>query len=147
MASVSFKNVTWGTGDHFWKGKLSQMAQNDQWLFENTPRINYNAWGVNKTGGVRILAGIALVTKRTGRGGNVAVSFGSFFSPGCKPIITVGINNLAQLVNSNYNLMGPGSATVPDHRGFRIAAYTTDAVASRNKITHGIYFNWIAVGW
>ena len=147
MASVSFKNVTWGTGDHFWKGKLSQMAQNDQWLFENTPKIRYNAWNVSKDGGVKITAGIVFIPKQNSRHVIATVNFGSFFSPGCKPVVTIGSNNLSGWANCHYNLIGLAGTSVPDHRGFRIRAIVVDPTPAQNKFTAGIYYHWMAVGY
>lgn len=125
--------------------KLQQLAVNDQWLFENTARIRYSANGLVRDSGLKIISGRTMHAVEPGRNFTYQnVYFGSFFSAGCKPVVTasveVGSHRMHRNKISLQSLSGPGSPL--DHTGF-MAIVSTEAT---NDLVAGA-IHWIAVGY
>ena len=145
MAALPYKSVSWGV-EPISKDKLNQMANNDQWLFENTPRMMYNARGVKKTSGVKILAGIALAPASKTTVTSVAVYFGSFFSQGCTPVVVATPVHASGRTRMHTIVKGIGTG-YPDHRGVTLVVTADEYNSAVNNFPYGMAFNYIAVGW
>lgn len=127
------------------------MTNNDQWLFENTPRITYSANSVRRNSGLKMLASHTRYpatpnSEYTG----VKVYFGNFFTPGCHPIVTATVSTSSS-PHKKYvtlcNIDGNNNEIV-DHRGFTGLIHAvpwqgTTFDALRNS---GI-LHWVAVGY
>lgn len=146
--STSYRPTTWGD-EYISADKLNQMAANDQYLFERTPTVYYNANGVSKrTGGMKIAAGQLIVPA------NKKISavhreyhFGSFFSQGCRPVVTTG---MCMTSGGRYHITIAGlgnNSALPDHRGVRFRVIANPLNSKDNKILHRVVVSWIAVGW
>lgn len=141
--TTPYKPITWGPLEPIFKDKLNQMTNNDQWLFENTPRMFYN-WNVKKTSGVKLAAGVARIGASKSHVGQTTIYFGNYFSPGCRPIITTG---LLTPKATRYHIAFRGIGSLfPDHRGFTVIAAANLAVQV-NRIESTIYIPWHAVGY
>lgn len=142
---MSYKPVTWGD-EPVYKNKLNQMAQNEQHLYENMPKLNFNTYGVKRTSGVKIMAAIAIVPGTTSTASAMTFNFGTFFSPGCKPVITTGIQPTQTTRWRNHAVITGISGFAPDHRGFKMFVMANEPSGSTNTIGT-TYVHFIAVGW
>jgi hypothetical protein len=134
-------------GEPLDRDKLNQVANNMQWLYENTPRIAYRAFGVNKSNGAKILAGVGTARYTLSSLSYATVYFGSFFSQGCQPIVTaVPIQNGDGRTRYETVVRGIGR-NQPDHRGCQIGITTDEYTQSKNHHPHSLTVNWIAIGW
>lgn len=141
-----YKAVSWNE-EPISVDKLNTMTNNDQWLFENTPRMKYHGYNILKTSGLRILATYALIPATTARASSRGVYFGSFFSQGCQPIV------VAQPVPTNSGqrrffvaVNGIGRA-VPDHTGATITLTASELNPKSDRIANQVYCHVIAIGW
>lgn len=145
MSATQYTPVTWGD-EPVYKDKLLQMTNNDQWLFENTPKVYYNAYGIKKASGVKVMAGLLLLPPSASTYSASTCYFGSFFTPGCKPIITNSIVTMKP-----YHWLGAVVAisavgaygVLPDYRGF--SAHLVYALGKGPIPAH--YIQYVAVGW
>lgn len=127
--------------------KLQQMANNDQWLFENSPRIRYSAAGIVKDQGLKIISGKTSFGTSGADYVEFTVYFGSFFSAACKPVVVatveVGGNDKRKLAS----IEGLGGEI--DYRGFH-GFVTTQENQQNNaywSIDHSGWVHWIAMGF
>jgi hypothetical protein len=121
------------------------MCANDQWLYENMPRLSYSAGGVKRTSGIKIAAGHAVLQPNKSHAGSTPVYFGGFFSQGCRPVVLATCNNhkqgrlfiwtsgIGDRSNANY---------YPDDRGF-----TINVQSEKGVIGSSYAVAWIAVGY
>lgn len=145
MAISEFKDVNWGA-EGVSADKLNVMAANSRYLFERMPKMYYNAYGVQKEAGVKIACGILVVPASTAPVQTLNVYFGSFFTPGCKPVITHGVTSWVngRLIPSMFGLSGPQYS--PDHRGFTARIAATE-LHDKNYVWKTAYLNWMAMGY
>ena len=124
---------------------LDQLATNETWLYENTPRAVYTLANIRRNEGVRIISGRALIGATKKNNAVATVRFGNFFSSGCNPNITTGIVSANQ--RKFFVTIDGIGVTYPDNRGFNVHVYL-DAPASvkQPKITRSIYNPWTAIG-
>ena len=146
MASNPYKPISWSDGEPIDKDKLNQMASNDQYLFERMPSMFYNAHGVKKTTGVKILAGKGTVPKTSSKLSYATIYFGSFFSQGCRPIvIAIPVQNSSR-TRFDCSVRGIG-VVYPDHRGVQIGVTTDERLTSINYHAYNLPVYYIAIGW
>jgi len=133
-------------GEPLDRDKLNQVANNMQWLYENTPRISYKAFGVNKSVGAKILAGSGLVPATKSTLSYATVYFGSFFSQGCQPMVVASpIQNTGR---TRFEVVVRGiGRNQPDHRGCQIGVTTDEYNSTLNNHPVQLVVNWIAIGW
>jgi hypothetical protein len=146
MAATPYKPVTWGD-EPTYKDKLNQMTNNDQWLYENAPRLNFNTYGIKRTSGVKIMAAIAVVRANKSLWTSTTFNFGTFFSSGCKPVIVTGTQPTGGKYRYHTIVKGIGSY-YPDHRGVEVhvgADYY--GTGTKNTVDTNVYVHFIAVGW
>lgn len=145
MASTVFKVVSWSPNDVITDEKLGAMVNNDQWLKDNMVRGKYSGHGVNRDTGVRLLSGLALITSRKSASATKSVSFGNYFTEGCKPIVTTGIVSGSQ--RQIYDTIdGPGNAGHPTRDGFQVHVYV-ESKNKKKKISRNFYVSWHALGY
>lgn len=146
MASGPYKPVLFVDGEAIDRDKMNQMANNMQWLFENTPRIKYSAFSVVKSAGAKILAGVTTVPATQTTFSQATVYFGSYFSSGCQPVVTATpIRNTSR---ARFEVIVNGIGRVyPDHRGCQISVMTDEYNATINKHITSLPVGWIAIGW
>lgn len=126
--------------------KMNQLANNVQWVYENSPRAMYNAHGVVKSNGVKILAGKTWMPASTSTLSYATVYFGSFFSQGCLPVVVATPTQHYGQTRYETVVRGLGQA-FPDNRGCQIGITTDEYNAVNNHHAHGLTANWIAIGW
>jgi hypothetical protein len=140
-----YKPVSW-TEEPMSVDKLNQMTNNDQWLFENTPRMRYSAYSLTKPSGLKILSTYAFIPRTLNRTLSRNVYFGSFFSVGCQPILAVSPVSTGTQRRFFTAVNGIGRA-VPDHTGATITLTASELNPKNDKILHSVYVHVIAVGW
>jgi hypothetical protein len=142
---TEYTPVSWAPNDPITTEKLNTMVANTQLLFERTPKTLYNAHGIVKDKGVKIFS--AKVTMPAGTTANswARVYFGNFFSVGCQPVITIGVNAYGQ-TRYHHNFSGVGPVT-PDHRGVDVRIQADEINPANNKVSKALYMNIIAIGW
>lgn len=145
MASTPFKVVSWSPNDMLSDDKLDSMVNNDNWLRDNMALARYSANGVSRDTGIRIASGLALITSRKGPLAAKYVSFGNYFSDGCKPIVTTGVVSGSQR-QIHVTIDGPGSKPQPTRDGFDVHVYV-DSVNKVKNITRNFYVSWHALGY
>lgn len=136
--------VQWTPGPITLPG-LQQMANNEQWLFENMPAMYYTGPQIKRTGGLKIAAG-RLPFPSTKQGYiDMNVYFGNFFTSGCNPVVTTTVHSYYR-GRKFASVMGLGGATNIDSRGFMAVICAVEPVGQDNSI-HGGILNWMAVGY
>lgn len=146
--STPYKPISWSPNEAITRAKLNQMTSNDQWMFENFPRIKYEAFGVKRTSAMKIATGIRSFSKSKYTMVFGRVYFGGFFSTGCRPVVVstpLTRNGQRRLYTVND---GIGTNLHPDHRGFAIGLINNPInPKSKLGITYTTYVHWIAVGY
>lgn len=145
MASTAFKVISWAPLDPITDEKLDAMVSNDNWLRDNMMRGRYSGHGVSRETGVKLLSGLALITSDKSANKSVNVSFGTYFSESCKPIVTTGIVSSSQrqiwaVIN------GPGSKPHPTRDGFQVKVHV-NSKSKKKKISRNFYVSWHALGY
>jgi hypothetical protein len=118
------------------------MANNDQWLFENSVKLRYTGSGLTRDNGTKIIAGKIPFSRQTIDWVTVGAAFGSFFSSGCRPVITAVAESPdnARVDLTIHTWTGPGEI---DQTGFTAHAYTQ---GTEPTLGSG-WIHWIAVGY
>jgi hypothetical protein len=146
VAVSAFKDVVWNANEYISTDKLNTMVSNTRYLFERAPKLYYNAYSVKKDSGLKIACGTITVAASKSKQYARTVSFGTFFTVGCKPVIVTSITSATnrRLTITQYGIQGANY--VPDHRGFIgvIAVATTE---KNHYLTKQAYINWIAMGY
>lgn len=146
MATTPFRAVNFQPNQLLTEELLDQLATNQTWLFENTPRATYHYGSLTRKEGVKIISGRALIGATKKNNESTTVRFGDAFSANCNPNITTGI------VSGNQRrffvtIDGIGQM-MPDNTGFQIHVYLDAQTAKKqDKITRNIYIPWIAMGY
>ncbi len=145
MAITPYRPISWNNDEPLFTDKLNQMTSNDQWLFENAPRAYYNAYNVKKTSGIKIAAGLAGFNPNGTPREHHIVNFGTFFTPGARPIIATSLGHDGE-VRLHYGIKGIGTK-FPDHRGFEFLGSVDHYNQKLNKMQRRYYLHWIAISY
>lgn len=146
MASSPYSPTSFNPDEPISDDKMNQIANNVQWLYENSPRMLYNAHGTKKGSGIKILSGMSIVPTSASTLSTVTVYFGSFFSQGCRPVVVATPNGRGGRTRYMSTVKGIGY-DYPDHRGAELQLTTDEYAAASNKHLIAITVHWIAVGW
>jgi hypothetical protein len=141
MSATPYQPVSFN-GEMITTQKMNQMANNDQWLFENSPRIRYNANGLVRDASLKVMAGKTPYPLVSLNYVYQAVYFGSFFSAGCKPVITATIEAPSGGHRNRVMIYGLTGGEV-DNTGFQ-AVVTTEAAPTLGPAG---FIHWQAVGY
>lgn len=146
MATTPYKPTSWSLGEQITREKLNQMTSNDQYLFENQPNAFYNAHGIKKTTGLKIMVGYTYLKGGRSRHHESQVFFGNFFSVGCLPIvITTPI--IQKQSRIHHCVRGLPGTYWPDHRGFTAIIDTDEINPKTNYLYYGVNLQFVAVGY
>jgi len=123
------------------------MASNEDYLNDHLPDVTYQSYGIVRTDGIKILAGVVSMGANKAAQVSRGVYFGNFFTVGCRPIITV-----AHASTSNYRChiaikAIPGGVLVPDHTGFAVILNNDPVTATTNNFTTTQHIHWMALGY
>lgn len=145
MTATPYKAVSWGD-EPILSTKLAQMANNDQWIFENMPIGFFNASGVIKNGGIKIYGGRVNFPAYANSVQKKEVYFSGRFSNGCKPIVTTGMTG-GGFMRKQTLITGLGGLNLPDANGFLLTAIMHEPAAYNNQFRTAFYVDFIAIGW
>lgn len=145
MATTPYKPVSWTGGEPTFGKKLATMANNEQWLFENTPRMRYSAHGVTRNEGIKVAAGIKMIVPNNQNHHIATVDFGAFFSSACFPVVVVGGIINRQTVRCHTGARALSGLQI-DSRGFEVIA-TADNTHVGDYVPSNFYIPWIALGF
>lgn len=145
MAATPYKPISWYDNDPLFTDKLNAMTNNDQWLFENSASMYYNAYSLKRTTGIKIACGMTLIPSAKSSWASALVYFGDFFSAGCHPVIVTGLVHQWE-IRIHHGVRGIGTMH-PDQRGFTISVSTDIPTATSNYISKFFYVSWIAMGY
>jgi hypothetical protein len=145
MAATPYKPTTWGD-EPIYTDKLLQMTNNDQYLYENMPRMSFNTYGIKRTSGLKIMAAICIVPASASSGSTAVFNFGTFFSSGCKPVIVTGNQPTQGTRWRNHVIMRGIGSYYPDHRGVTISVMANEPTTKTNSVGT-TYVHFIAIGW
>jgi hypothetical protein len=140
MTAKPYVPTSWGDEPIF-TDKLNQMTNNDQWLFENSPRMYYSGYGVKKPNGIKIMGSVLTLAGSKTKAQYGTYNFGTFFSSGCLPIVATSVNPQSGYAGFSLAIRGI-SSNVIDNRGF-IATLYADAPFHPSVA----YIHFIALGW
>lgn len=144
---MKFKAVNWTPNEKLGETKTNQMADNAQWLYDNTPRAVYTLpGGLRRIEGVRIAAGRVIIAKnKQSDSETTQVRFGNFFSTRCEPIITTGI--VAEHQARIFCVTNGIGKLQPDHRGFNVSVNIAAEGTKNDAILRSFYVTWQAMGY
>ncbi|AXH66817.1 hypothetical protein SEA_STARPLATINUM_69 [Streptomyces phage StarPlatinum] len=146
MATTPYKPTSWSLGEQITREKLNQMCSNDQYIFENQPVAFYNAHGIKKTSGLKIMGGYVYIKGGKGRHYEKEVYFGNFFSVGCKPIVVT-----SQVIQKQSRIhciiRGVRGEYWPDHRGFTAVVDSDELSSKSNYFHYGVNVHFLALGY
>jgi hypothetical protein len=149
MAVTQFKDISWNPNEPIDVNKLNTMASNARYFFERAPKLYYNSYGVQKDTGIKIASGVATVPPNNVDYNLVNVYFGSFFTPGCNPVINIGCMSPVQgrIMLTFVSLNGHGSSVAPDHRGFIARLGLADKNPATQYFVTSVFIHWTAFGY
>ena len=146
MATTPFKSVQWSPGELIGEDKMDDLGSNQTWLRDNTPRAFYTfPGGARRDTGIKIAAGRVLIPPGTGDSASATVRFNNFFSSGCNPIITTGVNaSFNRRIFCVFNGFGD---LQPDHTGFQVYVNVAAELAKFDSIQSRFWVTWQALGY
>ncbi len=149
MAVASYSGVSWADDEPIFTDKLNQMAQNDQWFFENMPTVLYTNGSltpsIKRQKAIKVLSGILLCQPSATGIQNHVQYFGSYFTAGCNPVIVTSLLHNGD-VRLHLGHKGIGQP-IPDHRGFEVLGAADQLNLKANRMTKPFYITWLAVGY
>lgn len=145
MSVTEYTPVTFAPGDPLTIEKMNALANNMQLLYEKTPKTLYKAYGITKDKGIRVYSTVLTIPPIKAVQGWGTVYFGNFFSVGCKPVITLGVNAWPQhRYHTNFSGI---NQVLPDHRGVQVRIQADELNVKNNKVSKTVYVNVTAIGW
>lgn len=145
MTATPFTPIAWNN-EPITDAKMNQMANNDQWLYEHTPTVKFASYGVNKETGIKIHSGICIVPASGTAGAVANWYFGSFFTPGCRPVVNATVQPTTTRVRIYCIVRGIGQIA-PDHNGCAITAINHEIVTSSSRVDAPVYIHVTAIGY
>jgi hypothetical protein len=137
-------NPTSFNGEPLTTAKLNQLSNNIQFLFERGAKIRYKNEDANLTrdASLKVLAGKTAYPIVSANYIYQPVYFGSYFSAGCKPVVTATVEAPSGGHRNRVMVYGLSGGEI-DNIGFQ-AVVTTEAVST---IGPSGWVHWIAVGY
>lgn len=123
------------------------MAENEQFLFDNTANMVYrDVSRIRTTTGLKLIAGVASIGVGAGQSKSVNVDYAGEFDTGIAPIITTGLI----VTNSNEHestltIRGRGS-TLPNDSGFQFRFEMRRAATADQRVKGTLYCHYMALG-
>lgn len=145
MPATPYNPVSWN-GEAISREKLSQMANNDQWFFENMTRARYSVAGLTRDTGLRMIMGKTPFPPGVNQARDwvdVKIEFGSYFTVGCKPIIVALVETTGTWLRKYPSLRGLNGEI--DHTGF--IAHVVSHESFADYINAAGWVHWQAWGY
>jgi hypothetical protein len=138
-----YTELRWNVGETTSRQKLNQMVDNTHNLWLKRIEASYKGWGVTRTSGLKIAAGIEGVGPEKVAIMTHQIYFGNFFTPGCRPAVvaTTATTRHGYSYTTTRGLAG-GEAHAT-HNGFRVLI----ALPKGETFLQRVFVNWMAVGY
>lgn len=146
MAATPYKPVSFGK-EPVLADKVNVLANNVQWVYENTPKAYYAYSGVKKTSGIKIIAGNVYFGANRKTSQVAIVGFNGYFSVGCKPCIVTQVNATPQMRYMTAVRHINGTTLQADHTGFQVVINSAELDPRNSYQRYALYVNYIAIGW
>lgn len=145
---TDFNDVAWTDDEDITASKLNAMTSNDRYLFDHILTAKYTAYeAIDKADGIKIASGIIAFPASRDRQMAKEISFGRYFSQGCRPSIQATCAVTDQ-VRTFCTIQAIGSGVLrPDHTGFKAvlnADPLKEATVYFPTVTH---VHWLAIGY
>lgn len=142
----SYTPLTWSKGDAVTIERLNQMAENDQFLFEQVVKSKYIFDDAERTSGIKIFARNERFPVTGTKLSQLSVSWDGFFSPDCNPIVNVMVGRMDR--NRLWvSAKGPGGENWPNSRGCEIHGVMDPDTPSNYNFGIFIPVHIMAVGY
>ena len=155
MAIAPFVGVQWQPLDLIDESKMDDMSNAIKFVHDHTPRARVDVVGVGaRTQNLKIAAGRVTIPRDPKKDQHtVSVDFAGFFSAGCAPIITTGVQSKNQQdIFATFN--GWNDKQQPDHRGCQIQIEIGGdegggkaGKKKQGKIRNTFQVHWMAMGY
>lgn len=129
--------------------RLQQLTANQQYLNEQKIPIKWTRNEITKVGGLKIACGIVTIGPTTKNNPAIDVYFGSFFTAGCNPAVSVtysAYDSRQARVHVLTKGLGEG-AFDPDHRGMQVILLADPLAKTTTYFPRSSRVHWIAIGW
>ena len=150
MAIPGYRALSFEPSDLLSDWAFDQLTSNIQALHDYTPRGRYTAasQGISREAGIKIASGRVIIPKQGKKNeASAGVRFGGFFTPGCQPNVSIGVNSRNQQ-NIYCTFRGiPGTGLLPDHNGLQIDILIGEEDGEKKKIAQPFYVHWTAMGY
>lgn len=144
---TEYRGVQWSDDELITADKLNQMTTNDKYLFEHAMPQMYRAYGLNKTDGLRVAAGIITINSQAWREARSDISFNGFFTQGCRPVVQATVA-ITDQVRCFCIVKGIGPSNVrPDHTGFTVIVNADPVAETKNYFPMNFHVHWLALGY
>lgn len=144
MAMSEYVPMSWN-GEPINTDKLNQMCNNSQYLFDRSPRIRYQASGLIRDTGLKVISGKTPFAPDSSHDFvNVPIYFGSFFTSGSHPVVTATIEIVGGSWRKYVSIQGLAGQEI-DQTGF-MAQVVAHENPVQNVMTGG-WIHWTAVGY
>jgi hypothetical protein len=147
---TGFYAFSWEPLDLISLEAMNQLNSNVNALHNFMPRGAFTTdQGLFRREQVKMMSGRIIVpkTKKKIDEASVDVSFPQFFSQGCDPNVTIGINSRNQ-PNLFVTFRGkPGTGLLPDITGFQIDVLVAAEDGEKSHIARPFFVHWQAMGY
>lgn len=150
--NTSYQPVSWN-GEPVTTDKLNQMANNTQWLFDRAVRVRYSTPAVTRDVQMKVIAGKTPYTSTAGSPNGVVdnewitISFGSFFSVGCHPVVTASVEPGGHARRIAVTLSGINDFAEIDWNGFQAIVWDAEIDIANSTIEASGFVHWVAYGY
>lgn len=146
MAVTPFRAVNFQPNQLLDEALLDQLASNQTYLYEMTPRAIWTGGSARRQEGVKLISGRATIGAIRRNYNGATIGFGNFFSASCTPNITATPVSTAQ--RRYFTTINGIGKLYPDNRGFQVWCFLdAQTPKKQNKITKAFYISWIAMGF
>lgn len=150
MLNQGYVPVNWN-GEALTTDKLNQMCNNDQYLYDRSPRIRFsiNGAGVRDTS-IKMISGKTPYAPTAEGIDNewLPIYFGSFFTAGCNPVVVANAEPSGFRRRVGLTVAGLNNSTTIDSMGFQ--AIVWDAEVNQvlgSYIDASGWIHWTATGY
>jgi hypothetical protein len=144
MAQNDFVPTSWN-GETITTDKLNQMCNNTQYLYDRSPRIRYATSGLTRDTGLKLLAGKTPYGPVNADHTTVSIYFGTFFSAGCRPVVTAVVGDSTSGLRKFCTVLGFNGEI--DNTGFMAHVSSHEPSWANQVIYSGGWIHWTAVGY
>lgn len=125
--------------------RMNAIISNLNYLNQNKVTVSYNAYGVQRTDGIKIACGVTDADSPNRFYRNRWVNTGNFFTPGTRPVAVVTFASLRARRSTIAVAQRTGLSPILDSTGFQ--AYCRYIFESGNLPYGPNFINWMMMGY